>query len=115
MVLVVADNDLDRLGRTTQLLNASFPGSTVLSFPDPMLSVKRALEPDVDAVFAETRMRPVDGFELLHVLRINRPRLPVFLISEDEMPREAALRKGANEYLVRPLDMEELSRLFQPE
>ena len=106
MTFAVADNDQIRLEQTTQLIKDVFPDCVIHTFTDPMLSAKCALEPQIDAVFAEVRMRPVDGFDLLHVLRVNRPRLPVFLISDDEVPRAAALRKGASDYLVRPLSMQ---------
>lgn len=103
MIFAVADNDRMRLEHTAEQIREAFPGCEVCTFTDPMLSAKCALEPQVDAVFAEVQMRPVDGFDLLHVLQVNRPRLPVFLISDDEVPRNAALRKGASDYLVRPL------------
>ena len=106
MTFAVADNDRMRLKQTTQILSEAFPGCIVHEFTDPMLSAKCALEPQIDAVFAEVQMRPVDGFDLLHVLHVNRPRLPVFLVSDDAVPREAALRKGASDYLVRPLSMQ---------
>lgn len=108
MTFAVADNDQMRLKQTTQLIQDVFPDCVILTFTDPMLSAKYALEPQVDAVFAELRMRPADGFDLLHVLRVNRSRLPVFLISDDAALREVALRKGASEYLVRPLSAQRL-------
>ena len=108
MTFAVTDNDQMRLEQTTQLIKDVFPDCVIHTFTDPMLSAKCALEPQVDAVFAEVRMRPVNGFDLLHVLHVNRPRLPVFLISDDAVSREAALKKGASDYLVRPLSTQGL-------
>lgn len=108
MTFVVADNDPVRMRGFTQLLLSVYPNSVIHEYVDPMLSASFILDHPVDAVFAETRMGRVDGVTLLHVLRVNRPTLPIFLLSDDESCREAAMAERTSGYLLRPVKAEDL-------
>ena len=110
MTFVIADNDRKRLQDTAELLSAVFPGSVLYLFRDPMLSAKCVMEHQVDAVFAEAQMHRVDGIGLLHALRVNWTELPVFILSDHDGYRKAAMEENATLYLTRPVTGERLKQ-----
>jgi DNA-binding NtrC family response regulator len=73
-------------------------------------ALERALRDDVDLVLADVRMPDLSGFELLDVLKRDRPGVEVVLMSAfggtDGATR--ALRAGAADYLSKPFDQSEL-------
>jgi DNA-binding NtrC family response regulator len=66
-----------------------------------------------DAVVTDWRMPGMDGIELLRRLHVQRPALPVILITaHGSVPSAvAAMREGAFDYLTKPFDNDELRAL----
>lgn len=108
MVFVIANNDREEIRSMTMFLSAYFPGSIIYECVDPMLSAKYVLNQKVDAVWAEAKMHRIDGLTLLGILRENRPDLPVFILSDTNEYRDAAMQQGANDYFIRPFTEKEL-------
>lgn len=108
MIFVTANNDREQLESLTKLLLAAFPGSVIYQHADPMLAPKSVQDNKVDAVFAEARMKRVDGLELLHILRKKKPDVPVFVLSETEEYRDEAIKQGADAYLLHPVTVQSL-------
>jgi two-component system response regulator AtoC len=67
-----------------------------------------------DVVLSDVRMPGVDGLELLRLLRERAPQADVILMTAyDDMPTVVrAMRGGAVEFLVKPLDLHELRDLL---
>lgn len=63
-----------------------------------------------DLVITDLRMAPMDGLELLAILRNEQPRLRVILITAHGSERHAveAMKLGAYDYFKKPFDLEEL-------
>jgi DNA-binding NtrC family response regulator len=76
------------------------------------LSALEAEAPDV--VLSDVRMPGMDGLELLRLLRERAPSLDVVLMTAfDDMPTVAtAMREGASDFLVKPLDLHDLRRVL---
>ena len=75
------------------------------------LSAQRMLQEEVfDAVVLDLRMPGMTGLELLGWIRESGPDVPVIMISAYGEVNDAveAMRRGANDYLVKPFDPEEL-------
>ena len=75
------------------------------------LSAQRLLtEHTYDAVLLDLKMPGMDGLELLQWIRHEGFRMPVIMISaHGEIPDAvAALKEGAQDYLTKPFDVEEL-------
>lgn len=68
-----------------------------------------------DWVFLDIRMPDMDGFELLTALKEKDPEAKVIMItgSEDKQSQERAKSLGALDYIVKPLDLEELHKKIQ--
>jgi FixJ family two-component response regulator len=61
-------------------------------------------------VIADVRLPGINGLELQRRMRIDRPSLPVIVVTahDDEDIRRQALRDGALEFMVKPFDAAEL-------
>jgi DNA-binding NtrC family response regulator len=67
----------------------------------------------VDLVLTDMRMPGIDGAELLRLIRERAPSVDVVLMTAyDDMPTVvAAMREGARDFLVKPLDLQEMRGL----
>ena len=68
----------------------------------------------VDVVLSDIRMPGLDGLEFLKLLRERAPHIDVVLMTAfDDMPTVvAAMREGAVEFLVKPLELHALRRVL---
>jgi FixJ family two-component response regulator len=66
-------------------------------------------------VITDVRMPGMDGIELQRRIRLDRPELPVILISAHYSPetRQRALDEGAVDFLYKPFDAVELLEVIQ--
>jgi len=72
-------------------------------------------ERPADLVLTDVRMPEMDGLELLRVLRARVPDTAVILMTAyDDLPTvAAAMREGATDFLVKPLELERLRRVVR--
>lgn len=63
-----------------------------------------------DLVITDLRMAPIDGLELLRVLRAEQPQLKVIMVTAHGSERHAveAMKLGAYDYLKKPFELDEL-------
>jgi DNA-binding NtrC family response regulator len=68
-----------------------------------------------DVVVADVRMPGVDGLELLRILGERAPEVSVIMMTAfDDLPTVAtAMREGAVEFLVKPIDLRQLIRVIE--
>ena len=99
MTFVTADSCRTKLERLTQLLVASFPGSTIYQHTDLARVPHDVSCHRVDAVFLDAEANKLD---LLQQLRRQNPSLPVFVLSNTDHFRQEAVNAGADGYFVLP-------------
>ena len=99
MTFVTADSCRTKLERLTQLLVASFPGSTIYQHTDLARVPHDVSCHRVDAVFLEAEASKLD---LLQQLRRQEPLLPVFVLSNADTFHQEAVDSGADGYFVLP-------------
>jgi DNA-binding NtrC family response regulator len=113
VIFVVDDDDGSREAMSRALDRVGFEVRPFASAEEALASLKD--EEEVDVVVSDVRMPDMDGYELLRHVRSLRPDLPFLLVTaygevEDAV---AALQEGADDYLTKPVKMQELRQRVQ--
>ncbi|MBM4149160.1 MAG: response regulator [Lentisphaerae bacterium] len=87
-------------------------GYTVGTAPNGEEAVRMLDKEDYDAVVSDIKMWPVDGMELLRLLKAGKPNLSVILLTGFGAPgtASAALKYDVYDYLIKPVNTDELLR-----
>ena len=111
-ILVVDDDDAHRSMLRTMLRSWGF---TVEEATDGDEAVERVRERAFDAVLSDVRMARMDGIHALKAMLEYNPALPVVLMNAFSSVETAvdALRLGAYDYLVKPLDFDLLRETLE--
>lgn len=69
-----------------------------------------ALSPDIEVIVSDVRLPGRDGLWLLSRIKVDRPALPVIMITafHDFETTVAAMQGGAVDYVAKPIDLDEL-------
>jgi DNA-binding response OmpR family regulator len=106
--VLVADDEEDILEVIQDRLEAC--GLLVSTASTGSEALRKILTEKFDAVFLDVKMPEMSGIEVLEEVRKKDTRLPIVVITSSTS-RDAAigsLAKGANEYILKPFDWEEL-------
>ena len=108
-VLVVEDDLATRRLYTFLLTNA---GYLVLEAGDGVAALEQLARNRCDLVITDMNMPRMDGMELIQAIRRDYAHIYVILITAYGTPDfgKQALRSGANDYLAKPFEFEELER-----
>ena len=114
MIFLVDDDDGSRNAMTRALERA---GHQVVGYAsaEEALAAMRGGD-DVDMIVSDVRMPPgMDGYEFLRLVRAERPELPFVLVTAfgDVDDAVSALKDGADDYLTKPVRMQELQQRVQ--
>jgi two-component system response regulator QseB len=106
-VLLVEDDELLGSGLSDALARAHYPHEWLR---DGRTALRAALENDFDLVILDLGLPDLDGMEVLDRLRRRANLTPVLILSARDATRDrvAGLNSGADDYLVKPFDLEEL-------
>jgi DNA-binding NtrC family response regulator len=112
-IFLVDDDDgsRDAMKRTLERV-----GYTLKAFPSAEEALDRLREGDrVDAVVSDVRMPGMNGYEFLRAVRADYPNLPFLLVTAYAEVADAvsALQEGADDYLTKPVKMQELRQRVQ--
>ncbi len=111
--ILVVDDEPDALRYVRLLLEASsYKVETATGGLEALARVGK--EPPLDLVLLDVRMPGLDGLETLERLRRIQPTLKVIMLSCVTEPRKVvkALRLGAQDYIAKPFQVEELNALL---
>lgn len=108
-ILVVDDHTLFRRGLTA-ILSRSSELAIVGDAADAGEAQRRATELKPDLILLDNHLPGVNGVDALPALRAAQPQVRIILltVSEDENDLAAALRGGANGYLLKTMDADAL-------
>jgi two-component system chemotaxis response regulator CheY len=108
-VLIVEDDSATR--RLYRFLLAN-RGYVVLEAEDGIAALEQMTRNHCELVITDMNMPRMDGMELIRNIRQNYPDVYVILITAFGTPdtEKQAKRIGANDYLAKPFDFEELER-----
>ncbi|GAB4120840.1 MAG: response regulator [Roseiflexaceae bacterium] len=108
-VLIVEDDSATRRLYRFLLSNG---GYTVIEAEDGVAALEQIARQPCDLVITDMNMPRMDGLELIRNLKRDYPGVYVILITAFGTPdtQRQALRQGADEYLAKPFDFDELDR-----
>ena len=111
-LLIVDDDPRVRASLSRALGASDITVSTAANAEEALSAVSKDL-PDV--LLSDVRMPGLGGLELLTVLRERAPDVDVMLMTAfDDLPLvAAAMREGAVDFLVKPLDLHQLRRVLE--
>jgi two-component system alkaline phosphatase synthesis response regulator PhoP len=106
-VLVVED---EKSLHETLRLNLEMEGFDVTSAYDGNEAIKICREGYFDLIILDIMLPAVDGLSVLETIRLHKIDSPVLILSarNSSADRVAGLRKGADDYLTKPFELEEL-------
>jgi len=107
-LLVADDQELVRQGLKALLAGTEI--KVVAEAGTGQAAVKQALEGDVDVVLLDVRMPDGDGLSALGRIKLDRPKLPVLLLSAFDNPASIAraIALGASGFLLKDSTRDEL-------
>lgn len=107
IVLVVDDDHAHRTMLRTLLTGW---GYTIVEADDGDTAIKKVHEAPFDLILMDIRMIRVSGLEALHQIKAFNPAIPIIIMTAYSSVETAveALKKGAYDYLTKPLDFDEL-------
>ena len=113
-ILVVDDHTLFRRGLTA-LLSADPRFEVVAEAADAGEAQRRASQALPDVILLDNHLPGVDGVHAIPGLRNAAPlaRILMLTVSEDEVDLSAALRNGANGYLLKTVDSDVLASAIE--
>ena len=108
-VLIVEDDAATRRLYKFLLTNG---GYTVLEAEDGVMALEQLGRHHCDLVITDMNMPRMDGMDLIRAIRRDYTDIYVILITAFGTPdtEKQAMRIGANDYLAKPFDFEELER-----
>src|SRR5450432_1301400 len=91
-------------------LNLELEGYAVVSAMDGMEALKALQTQYFDLMILDIMLPEMDGIEVLETIRIQNNELPVLILSakNTSADRVLGLKKGADDYLTKPFNLEEL-------
>jgi two-component system response regulator QseB len=106
-VLLVEDDELLGSGLSDALARAHYPHEWLR---DGRTALRATLENDFDLLILDLGLPDLDGMEVLDRLRQRGNSTPILILSARDATRDrvAGLNGGADDYLVKPFDLEEL-------
>ena len=108
-VLIVEDDAATRRLYRFLLTNG---GYVVLEAEDGVAALEQLARQTCDLVITDMNMPRMDGMDLIRAIRRDHADVYVILITAFGTPdtQKQAMRIGANDYLAKPFDFEELER-----
>jgi two-component system response regulator MprA len=106
--VLVADDD--RAIRTSLARALELEGYTVVAVPDGAAALDAARTEPPDVLVLDVMMPGVDGLTVCRVLRAERDRTPILMLTArtETSDRVAGLDAGADDYLPKPFELDEL-------
>jgi DNA-binding NtrC family response regulator len=111
-ILVVDDDPPTRVTFEFHLQGSGYEVASACS-AEEALGILHAFDPDV--IITDVQMEEMSGLELLHRVTTAAPDIDVIVVTgyEDMSTTIGAIREGAYDYLVKPLDLDQLDLVLQ--
>src|SRR3984885_10919983 len=90
--------------------NFEFEGYTVITAPDGVTGLERALKESPDLVLLDVMMPRMSGLDVCRQLKAKRPSIPIIMLTArgQEVDKIVGLELGADDYVTKPFSIREL-------
>jgi DNA-binding response OmpR family regulator len=90
--------------------NFEFEGYQVISAPDGVAGLERALSEAPDLVILDVMMPRMSGLDVCKQLKIKKPAIPIIMLTArgQEVDKVVGLELGADDYITKPFSIREL-------
>src|SRR5256884_5915312 len=90
--------------------NFEFEGYDVITAPDGVAGLERALKEAPDLVILDVMMPRMSGLDVCKQLKSKRPSLPIIMLTArgQEVDKVVGLELGADDYVTKPFSIREL-------
>jgi DNA-binding response OmpR family regulator len=90
--------------------NFEFEGYEVLTAPDGVAGLERALREQPDLVVLDVMMPRMSGLDVCKQLKAKRPSIPIIMLTArgQEVDKVVGLELGADDYVTKPFSIREL-------
>jgi DNA-binding response OmpR family regulator len=90
--------------------NFEFEGYQVISAPDGVAGLERAISESPDLVILDVMMPRMSGLDVCKQLKAKRPGIPIIMLTArgQEMDKVLGLELGADDYVTKPFSIREL-------
>src|SRR5829696_5630479 len=94
----------------TLKLNLELEGYEVSGVTDGVEALKAVENEYFDLIILDVMLPELDGITVCETIRLNNPEIPILILSakNTSADRVLGLRKGADDYLTKPFNLEEL-------
>jgi two-component system, LytTR family, response regulator len=110
LLCYVIDDENDAIDRLVRLIGKICPDWQLVSFTSPKKLLQQSKLKAPDVLFLDVEMPDQTGFELLQTLRKNKLFPIAVYVTGFEHYAIKAIRDSALDYLVKPVDIDELKR-----
>ena len=109
--ILYIDDDVDACEMLKFLLELEDEGHEVIAVSTVSKALVLIEEETFDLYILDQQMPVMTGIEICRLIRQTRPQIPIIFYSAmaRDADRQAALAAGANEYLIKPNDLEKLT------
>lgn len=96
--------------RDTLKMNLEIEGYEVVEAADGKMAIGFFREQHFDLIILDVMMPEMNGIEVCEQIRLNNTEVPIIFLTAKDAPedRVAGLRKGADDYLTKPFNLDEL-------
>jgi len=90
--------------------NFEFEGYEVITAPDGVAGLERALKEMPDLVVLDVMMPRMSGLDVCKQLKVKRPSMPIIMLTArgQEVDKVVGLEIGADDYITKPFSIREL-------
>lgn len=106
--VVLTDPDESALRECGRMLHELSPAEELYLFSDPEETLAFLREKRADLLLSETDMPGLTGFELMEWVRLLQPWMRVVFLTEHAEYAEEAMRRKAEDFLLKPVSYEKL-------